>query len=234
MKKARLFSALVLAVVLPMTLYFGSRMEGQWYYLTCTLMVIELMLPFFLSFEARKPQARELVILAVMTALAAISRSAFAFLPHFKPITAIIMITGIAFGAESGFLTGALAAFASNFFFGQGPWTPWQMLSYGFGGFLAGLVFHRRHFLRIDFWKSLLLAAFGFLTILLFVGPILDLCSVFTMATSLSRKMVVTVLAAGFPVNLLHAASCAATLFLFAKPLLEKLNRLQVKYGMME
>lgn len=234
MKKARLFSALVLVVLLPATLYFGSRMDGQWYYLTCTLMVIELMIPFFLSFEARKPQARELVMLAVMTALAAISRSAFAFLPHFKPITAIIMITGIAFGAESGFLTGALAAFASNFFFGQGPWTPWQMLSYGFGGFLAGLIFHRRHFLRITVWKSLLLAVFGFLTILLFVGPLLDLCTVFTMATKLSKKIILTIFAAGFSVNLLHAASCAATLFLFTKPLLEKLNRLQVKYGMME
>ncbi len=234
MKKAHLISALVLIVLLPSTLYFGSRMDGQWYYLTCTLMVIELMLPFFLSFEARKPQARELVMLAVMTALAAISRSAFAFLPHFKPVTAIIMITGIAFGAESGFLSGALAAFSSNFFFGQGPWTPWQMLSYGFGGFLAGMIFHRRHFLRITFLRSLLLSAFGFLTILVFVGPLLDLCTVFTMVTTLSKKMLLTVFAAGFSVNLLHAASCAVTLFFFAKPLLEKLNRLQVKYGMME
>lgn len=234
MKKAHLFSLPIVAVALPATLYFGSRMEGQWYYLTCTLMVIELMLPFFLSFEARKPQARELVILAVMIALAAISRSAFAFLPHFKPITAIIMITGIAFGAEAGFLTGALAAFASNFAFGQGPWTPWQMFAYGFGGFLAGLIFHRRHFLRIDFWRSLLLAAFGFCVIVLFVGPLLDLCTVFTMTTSLSKKMILTIFTSGFAVNLLHAASCAATLFLFAKPLLEKLNRLQVKYGMME
>ena len=121
MKKSTLFSILSILVLIPGTLYLGTRMTGRWYYLTCTLIIIELMIPFFLSFEARKPQARELVTLAVMAALAAASRGAFAFIPHFKPITAIIMITGIAFGAETGFLTGAIAAFASNFIFGQGP-----------------------------------------------------------------------------------------------------------------
>ena len=89
--------------------------------------------PFLLVFERRRPQARELVPIAVMSALAVVGRTVFSIvpLPNFKPCSAIIMITAIVFGPETGFLTGALTAFVSNFIFGQGPWTPWQMFTWG-------------------------------------------------------------------------------------------------------
>lgn len=135
MRKSTFLSILVILVLIPLTLFLGTQVKGRWYYLISTMIIIELMLPFFFRFEARRPQARELVILTVMAALAAVSRVVFAFSPYLKTITGIIMITGIAFGPEAGFLTGAVAAFASNFFFSQGPWTPWQMFAYGFGGF---------------------------------------------------------------------------------------------------
>ena len=144
MKRSTLLSLLVLLVLIPGTLYLGTRLTGKMYYLTSTLVILETMLPFFLRFEARKPKARELVLLAVMCALATASRLLI-LIPDFKPITAIVMLTGIALGAEAGFLTGAVSAFASNFFFSQGPWTPWQMMAYGVGGFLAGLLFYRKN-----------------------------------------------------------------------------------------
>ena len=99
--------------------------------------------PFLLVFERRRPQARELVPIAVMSALAVVGRTVFSIvpLPNFKPVTAIVMITGIAFGPEAGYLTGALAALLSNFLFGQGPWTPWQMFSWGIVGFLTGTLY---------------------------------------------------------------------------------------------
>ena len=234
MKKSTLFSILSILVLIPGTLYLGTRMTGRWYYLTCTLIIIELMIPFFLSFEARKPQARELVTLAVMAALAAASRGAFAFIPHFKPITAIIMITGIAFGAEAGFLTGAIAAFASNFMFGQGPWTPWQMMAYGFGGFLAGLLFHNRKLAKKPMVNTVILSVFGFLSILCLVGPLLDLCTIFTTGSEITPAFVATILTSGLPVNVTHGLGCAVTMLLFSRPLLDKLDRIQVKYGMME
>ncbi len=121
--KSTICTILCLCVLIPGTLLLGSRLPGRWYYLTSTLMVIEAMIPFFFSFEVRRPQARELVTVGVLAALAAVSRGAFAFLPHFKPIVAIVMIAGVAYGGQVGFLTGALSAFASNFFFGQGPFT---------------------------------------------------------------------------------------------------------------
>ena len=113
------------------------KLSGRWYYFTGTLIVIEVLIPFFLSFEGRKPQARHLVTIAVMCALAVASRVVVP-IPNFKPIFAIIMLTGVAFGPEAGFLVGAVSAFASTFFYGQGPYMPWQMLSYGMAGFLTG------------------------------------------------------------------------------------------------
>lgn len=227
MSRFALRNLLPLALI-PATLYLGTRLTGRWYYLTSTLIIIETMLPFFLAFETRKPQARELVTLSVMCALAVVSR-VVVLIPGFKPITAVIMISGIAFGPEAGFLTGAVSAFASNFFFSQGPWTPWQMMAYGFGGFLAGLVFHRR-----KHQNPVVLAVFGFLAIMLAVGPLLDCCTVFTTGSRLSWKYALTVFAAGITYNLKHALACAVTLLLFGRPLLQKLDRLKIKYGMME
>ena len=221
-----------LCVLVPGTLLLGSRLPGRWYYLTATLMVMEGMIPFFFAFESRRPQARELVTVGVLAALAAVSRGAFAFLPHFKPIVAIVMVAGIAYGGEVGFLTGAISAFASNFFFGQGPFTPWQMLSYGMAGFLAGILFGR-------LWKKqgqrkafpILLALAGFLTVILVVGPILDACTLFTMMSQLSWATAIACFSSGFFVNLTHSISVAITLLLIGKPFLEKLTRLQTKYG---
>lgn len=228
MRRSTIFNILLIAVLIPGTLFLGTQLTGRMYYLTSTLIIIETMIPFFLAFETRKPQARELVTIAVMCALAVASRVVI-LIPNFKPITAIIMITGIALGAEAGFMTGAIAAFASNFFFSQGPWTPWQMMAYGFGGFLAGVIFHKR-----DCRNPVVLAVFGFLSVVLFVGPLLDSCTLFTVSTSISRKTAVAVFVAGFPYNLKHGIACAVTMLVFGKPLLYKLDRLKMKYGMMD
>ena len=101
MKKSKLISLMIFLLVVPATLILGSRMDGRWYYLTSTLMIAELLIPFFLAFEGRKPQARELVVIAVMCALAVVARVAIP-IPSFKAIFAIIMIAGIAFGPGTG------------------------------------------------------------------------------------------------------------------------------------
>ena len=229
MKKSTMANLLVCLILIPGTLYLGTQMTGRWYYLTCTLVIMETMLPFFLAFETRKPQARELVTIAVMCALSLASRVVI-LIPNFKPMTAIIMITGIALGAEAGFMTGAIGAFASNFFFSQGPWTPWQMMAYGFGGFMAGVLFHKRYRQR----NPIFLAIYGYLAIQLVVGPLLDCCTVFTTGSSITWKYAATVFAAGVPYNFKHALACAITMLLFSKPLLGKLDRLKIKYGMMD
>ena len=229
MKKSTLFTWLTMLVLIPATLFLGSRIPGRWYYFTSTLIIFEILLPFFFCFEQRKPQARELVVLAVMCALAVASRVAVP-LPNFKPIFAVIMLTGIAFGPQSGFLVGAMSAFASNFFAAQGPWTPWQMMAYGVAGLVAGVAFYKTPLPR----KPLVLAIFGFLAQLTVVGLLLDCCTIFTSLTVLKWSSVLIILTQGFPVNLSHSICTAVTMLLFSKPLLQILSRIQRKYGMME
>lgn len=229
MKKSTLATMLILFVLIPLTLFLGTKLPGRSYYLTSTLIVIYLLIPFLMAFEGRKPQARELVLLAVMCALAVASRVAIP-LPHFKPIYAVIMLCGIAFGAESGFLVGALSALVSNFFSGQGPYTPWQMLAYGIAGLLAGFAAKQK-------WISnapLELAFLGFFGSFLIVSPILDTCSVFVILPTVSLSKALPVYISGIPMNLLQSACTFVTMLLFGPVLLKKLNRIKTKYGILQ
>lgn len=225
MKRSTLATCIVLFVLIPLTLFAGTRLPGRSYYLTGTLIAIYLLIPFFLAFEGRKPQARELVLLSVMCALAVASRVAVP-LPQFKPIYGIIMLCGIAFGTESGFLIGALSAFISNFFAGQGPYTPWQMLAYGVAGMMAGL------FTKGKKYQPLELAFLGFFVSFLLVGPILDTCSVVLVLPKLTLQGAIPIYLSGILMNLIQAVSTFLTLLLFGRPLLKKISRIQEKYGL--
>lgn len=186
---------------------------------------------FFFCYERKKPEARELVTLAVMSAIAVASRAAFAMIPFFKPMVGIVMITGMAFGSGAGFLTGVISGFVSNFIFGQGPWTPWQMFAYGIGGALAGFLYKKK---LIHEEKKTRTAIVGYLIVQLIVGPILDVCSIFTMGQTVASEYVLSIFASGVIPNAIHALATALTLFFLAKPMMEKLNRMKLKYGMME
>lgn len=229
MKKSHIVTWLVFLIIIPLTLFFGTKLPGRSYYITGTLVILEMMLPFFLAFEGRKPQARELVVIAVLCAIAIAGRVAIP-IPNFKAAFAIIMLSGVAFGPEAGFMVGAITAFASNFFYGQGPYTPWQMFGYGAGGMLAGFLFARGRLPR----KPWVMAVFGFLSVVLWVGPLLDCSHIFLMLSKLSWAGILASLLSGFYVNLLQAVSTALVMVLCGKALLEKLERIRLKYGMME
>ena len=133
-------SAIFAVILVPAVILLSNCMGDRNYYIAGVLIIILAMIPFFAGFESCRPEARELVTIAVMCAIAVASRIVFIMLPGFKPVVAIIMITGMAFGPSAGFLTGAMGAFVSNFVFGQGPWTPWQMFAFGIAGFIFGLL----------------------------------------------------------------------------------------------
>ena len=229
MKKSSFAMLVTCFLVIPLTLILGTKLSGRAYYVTSTLVILEILIPFLLAFEGRKPQARELVVIAVLCALVVASRAAIP-IPNFKPTYAVIMLSGIAFGPEAGFLVGAVTAFASNFFYGQGAYTPWQMFAYGAGGMLAGFVFRKKLLPR----EPLAMGIFGYLVVLLFIGPILDTCSVFLTLPEISLKSAWPLYISGFPVNLSQGACTFLTMLLFGRPLLEKLDRVKTQYGMME
>lgn len=228
MKKSRIATLLIILLI-PLTIFLGSRIPGRSYYLISTLVLIEIMLPFFLTFEGRKPQARELVVIAVLCALAIAGRVVIP-IPNFKATYAIIMLSAVAFGAESGFLIGAVTALVSNFFFGQGPHTPWQMLAYGMAGLIVGLACQKNLLKK----KPMHMAIFGAVLIVVLIGPTLDTCTLFLIQTELTATGAAAQYAAGLPVNISQAAATFLVIRFLGKPLLEKLDRVKVQYGMME
>ena len=140
MKKSALTYTLLLLAA-PSAVLAGSLLfRGKAYIFISVCTAVLSLLPFLIRFERGRTRTKNLVVLSAMVALSVLGRSAFAFLPNFKPVTAIVVITGIYLGAENGFLCGALSALLSNFLFGQGPWTPFQMLAWGLIGLFAALL----------------------------------------------------------------------------------------------
>jgi len=227
LSKRTVTAAVLILLLIPLTIYIGVFYLGdRKYYFISLLIILETMLPFVMIFEGRKPQARELVIIASLCGIGVAGRAAFFMLPQFKPVAAMVIISSVAFGGESGFLVGAMTMFLSNMLYGQGPWTPWQMFAMGIIGFLSGVLF-RKGLLRRD---RVSLAVFGGVSVFLVYGGIMNPASVLMFQSKVSWPMIITSWVTGAPFDLIHAA---ATVF-FLLVMLEKLDRIKVKYGLVE
>ncbi len=222
-------ATILILLLIPLTLFVGEiYLAGQKYYFIALLILLECMIPFFLIFESRKPQARELVIIAVLCAIGVAGRAAFFMLPQFKPVMALTIIAGVAFGGETGFLVGAMTMLASNVLFSQGPWTPWQMFAMGIIGFLAGVLFQKGWLRR----SRTALCSYGALAAILIYGGIMNPASALMWAGELNWKIIVSYYVSGFPMDCVQAAATGLFLWLAAEPMLEKLDRVKVKYGL--
>ena len=231
LSKRTVAAAVMILLLVPVTLFVGVYYLGnKKYYFIALLVLLECMAPFFLIFEGHKPQARELVIIAVLCAIGVAGRAAFFMLPQFKPVMALTIIAGVAFGGETGFLVGAVTMLTSNVMFSQGPWTPWQMFAMGIIGFLAGVLF-RKGLLRR---ARMSLCVFGALAAILIYGGIMNPVSALMWASELNWKVLLVYYITGFPMDLVHASATFLFLWFAAEPMLEKLDRIKVKYGLIE
>ena len=131
---------LIIPALIALTVFLGSK---RLYMPLSLLILVMIMAPFFMIFERRKPRAREVVLIAMMSALTVASHTFFHIAFPVQIGTAMVIISGISLGPEAGFLIGAMSRFVCNFYMGQGAWTPWQMFCWGLLGFLAGLAFNR-------------------------------------------------------------------------------------------
>ncbi len=229
-KKHNVFAILFVIIFVPLTIFAGMYlMDNKNYYLISLLIILELLLPFFLSFEKKIPSARELVIISVICAIAVASRIVFAAIPQFKPVIAIVIIAGICFGGESGFLIGAITAFVSNIYFSQGPWTPWQMLAFGAMGFVAGVIFQKGILNKSKFP----ICIFGGIATIVIYGGIVNLSSVFLYQTNPTLDGIIYTYVTGFPYDLIHAISTVFFLWFIAEPMIEKIERIKTKYNIL-
>lgn len=221
----------ILLLAVPLTLFVGVfYLGGTKYYFISLLIVLETMLPFFLVFEGRKPRPRELVVLATLCAIAVAGRAFFFMLPQCKPVMALTILSGVAFGGEAGFLVGAMSMLVSNILFGQGPLTPWQMFAMGLSGFFAGVLFRKGWLQR----SRGALCVFGALAALVIYGGIMNPASAITANRTLSEGMLLSYYVTGMPFDCIHAAATWLFLWFGAEPMLEKLDRIKTKYGLIE
>ncbi len=228
LSKRTLLSVIFIALAVPSTIYVGMvHFEDKKYYFISLLIIFETMIPFLISFESKKAKAKELIVISVLCAISVAGRAAFASVPQFKPVLALVIISGVCFGAESGFLVGAVSGFVSNFFFGHGPWTPWQMFAYGLVGFVAGILFKKGFFKN----TRISLCIYGFLSTFLIFGLIVNSASLILWQPNPTFGMLVASLVAGIPFDFIHAVSTVFFLWFLSEPMIDKIERIKNKYG---
>ena len=217
----RLLKWLVPFVLIPLAVLLGATVFSQRLHMIVSLGVAVLALVLFLTgFERKTTGSRQMVLISVMTALCIVGR----FIPLFKPITALTILTAMYFGGESGFLVGALAALLSNFSFGQGPWTPFQMLAWGMIGLVAG-------FLAEPLKRSkALLLGYGLVSGAAY-SLIMDVWTVLWYGGQFDPGLYAGAVAASLPHMLVYSLSNLVFLHFMARPFGEKLERVHIKYG---
>lgn len=183
-------------------------------------------IPYYFKYEKRKPQTRESVVLAVMVALTVISRMLFALTPGFKPVSAMVIICGMAFGRESGFLCGSLSAVVSNFFFGQGPWTPFQMFSWGVVGWIAGVLNQRKWLEKSKIMETV----YGIFAGILY-SFMMDIWTLLAAGDGFQFRRYVAVLVTSIPTTIEYCISNVIFLWILTPIFIKKLNRVKYKYG---
>lgn len=294
--KQRLHVAAELILIgIPIALIVGIKfLPREWYMLLSLIVLAMTIAPFFMVFESRKPKAREIVLLAMMSALVVASHLFFHVVFPIQIGSALIIISGISLGPEAGFFIGALSRLVCNFYMGQGPWTPWQMFCWGILGFLAGFAFNcgntetlkSRNFkmiagpvLTILFslllaylsfliypgqdsavgWRFYLFGAIGlilgvavqkkrlpadnitlslftFFTTFIVYGGIMNLSSALLSANGASGKGISLeglriLYVTGVPYDFFHALTAAVCVYFIGGNIIQKLERIKIKYG---
>lgn len=220
-KLRRVLKLIIPFAAIPLLAFFGVTIVGEKRHLLISLAVTVFSLLLFITgFDRKKIGSRRMVIAAIMIALCVVGR----FIPFFKPITAITVISAVYLGSETGFFVGSLSAFISNFYFGQGPWTPFQMLAWGLIGFFGGCL---GELLRRN--KPLLLI-YGVLSGAVY-SFIMDIWTVMSYGEDFSADLYSAALITALPYTILYCVSNFIFLFFLERPFGEKLERIKLKYG---
>lgn len=217
----RILKVLVPAILIPGVIIGGAFAFRGKNYLVVTLAVAALSMVLFVAgFERKKTGTRRLIIVSVMVALSVAGR----LIPFFKPVTALTVITGVYLGGEAGFLCGSMSAVISNFYFGQGPWTPFQMFAWGLIGLFAGLAGEPLRRSRP------LIVLYGGLAGVVY-SVVMDVWTVLWYDKGFDAALYLSAIGTALPYTMLYTASNAIFLWLCARPFGEKLERVKIKYG---
>ena len=204
----------------PAVVAGAAIIGGRAYVAGASLGALLAVLVFLAGFEQKRIGSRRLIITSVFVALSVVGR----FLPLFKPVTALTMTAGIYLGRESGFAAGAFSALISDFYFGFGPWTPFQMLTWGLIGYIAGVLGES---LKRSTVRQLV---FGVISGLLF-SALMDVWATLDFTGGFTAQTYLAALVNSLPFTALYAVSNAVFILLMSRPFGEKLTRIKIKYG---
>ena len=218
-KALRITVPIVLTVSAVLCALFAT--DGRKYVVITVIVALLTLLLFAAGFDRRRIGSRRLILGAVFTALSVTGR----FIPLLKPMSAMIIIAGLYAGPETGFLVGSTSALISNFWFGNGPWTPMQMVALGLTGFFAGVLSPLLEKSRAA------LIAYGALSGI-FYSMFMDIWTVTSSTGTLDLHEYLTALYYALFFMISYAASNALYLFLLAPPFGRKLRRIKDKYGL--
>ena len=217
-------------VIIPLTVIAGSAFipdSARKYLIISLAVLVECLAAFFISFEKKKPSAKDIAVLAVLCAAAVAGRELFFMFPQFKPVAAVVIISGTALGAQAGFLTGAMSMLVSNMLFGQGTWTPWQMVAMGLLGFFAGILFSKKR-------STLALCVYSFFAVIIVYGGLMNLSSALTYTALDNLPQIATFMLSGLPFDLIHAVSTVVFVLITGEALLKKCCRIRLKFGLFQ
>lgn len=222
---SKLIKRLLLFGVIPASIIIGVVcFKDRNYYLISMVIAISVCASYMLSFEERNHTTRRVVLLAILVALCFVGRFLFIAVPGFKPVTAIVVLTGLYFGSEAGIVTGAMAALVSNLLFGQGPWTPFQMLAWGSIGGVAG----------IPLLSPLLKTRIGLVIMGIVSGIwyslVMDIWSTLALDGTFVMARFLAKVTTSLPFMGIYAVSNVLFLLLMQKPMGEKLARVKRIY----
>ncbi|WP_335715731.1 ECF transporter S component [Neobacillus drentensis] len=222
--------AIVFLLLAGILLYLTMRFENTYLWISFGMVFISILF-FFVRFESRKVEPREIVLLAVLAAIAAVGRIPFASIPSVQPTTFVIMMAGFVFGAESGFIIGAVAALASNMILGQGPWTPWQMAAWGLVGLTAGLV-RKTKFMNMKSGRVFFGIIWGYLFGL--IMNVWGFLAVTQAESHITIKSFLIYFGGSILFDTFHSVSNVIFLLIFGDIWIKILSRFKRKYGLLE
>lgn len=217
---------LIIFILIPLLLVLNLIFSTKFSLLLSFVIIFLGIIPFFVNLEKSQPKSRDIVPIIVMSGISSVSRIAFMAIPNVTPSTAIIIVTGISFGSNVGFLTGAISGLASNMIMGQGPWTIWQMFAWGVIGFISGKLG------EIDFCKQhkITIYIFGFLGSFLF-GWFMNLYHFIGFVEPKNFQTFIVSYIASFWFDINHAISTTIFLIPTLIPWGKKLKRFKNKFG---
>lgn len=215
----KILNVLIPFFFMPISIFICDKLNVS--YAFSIFMIFLLSDIYFISgYEKKNIGVRRLIVCAVMAAIAIVGR----FIPIFKPIAVITILTAINLGAESGFLVGAMSILVSNFFFGQGPYTVFQMFAFGFIGLIAGYL--KNYLIK----NNILLMVFTILSGAIY-SFIMDIWTVLWYNEGFDVNLYLMALYTAIPYTLIYITSNVIFILLFKKPFNDKFARIKLKYG---